>query len=149
MELLKGNMLESFLSESIYPPKQQGEYSFDLTIKTIYQMTQGGALDFGGSEYEEAVSSELKPVKADPEDKYGWWELRKDEGPYIVTFNERLQKAGHAATFVFPDQRLLRSGGGFSPQIVEDGEITVLVVVNTPTLRIKENARVGKLVAIK
>ena len=87
--LLKGEEIVSSAEGLISAKKQQGEFSLDLTVNTISLINLGGALDFGGSEYQEASVSLLEPEKKTPDEPYGWWNL--DTGDYLIRFNEKIK----------------------------------------------------------
>lgn len=126
--------------------KQQGEFSLDLTVRSISLMESGGSLDFGGSEYEPAAVKLLEPVKKTPEEPYGWWNL--GEGSYLLKLNERISPSTTCAIMVLPHERLLAAGSSVTPLLVEtlDDNVSVLLRVGPQGVAIKENARVCKAV---
>lgn len=149
MRFLESNELEENWENLIYPPKQLGKFTLDLTVKKIFSIKNQGALDFGGSEYQ---SVELEPIKPKIEDdpKYGWWNLSR--GRYIVEYNETLGRDNSLA-LVYPHQRLLLTGCYHIPFISElsrdSNTIQGLLVVYDGGVRIKENARISSALTLK
>lgn len=145
MRLLKTDELEESWKNLIYPPKQLGRTSLDLTVKNLSTIkTQSkGVLDFGGSEYQplELIPLEAK-IEKDP--KYGWWTLSK--GHYMVEYNETLCQ-GKFLALIYPHKRLQMTGCFHAPFIVvsstDTQKIQGLLNVNSEGVRIKENARIS------
>jgi len=146
--LLKGEEIVSSAEGLISAKKQQGEFSLDLTVNTISRINTGGALDFGGSEYQEASFSPLEPEKKTPDEPYGWWNL--DTGDYLIRFNERIKIPTNSLLMILPHERLLAAGSSHAPLAVEnlDQKISVPIHVGLAGLKIKQNARVSKAVAL-
>jgi hypothetical protein len=82
--------LTDIIADYIHEGKQFSESrnAFYLTVKRIGKLHSGGSLDFGGSQYSEAVIEWMEPEKKAEDDKYGWWQL--NEGSYWVEYNERI-----------------------------------------------------------
>lgn len=120
----------------------------DLTAAALFALTEPGQLDFGGSEAKTAERQRLDPQRANPDDDYGWWKL--EAGPYVVRYNESIELKGKQIALLAPHERLLAAGAHHptvalrAPQETSD-PIEVLLAVNGPGLRIKENARVSTL----
>jgi|SRR5271157_285061 len=146
--LLKGEEIVSSAEGFISAKKQQGEFSLDLTVNTISHINMGGALDFGGSEYQEASVSLLKPQKKTSDEPYGWWNL--DTGDYLIRFNERIKIPAKGVIMILPHERLLAAGASHAPLAVEDLDenISVPIHVGLAGLKIKQNARVSKAVVL-
>ena len=146
--LLKGEEIVSSAEGLISAKKQQGEFSLDLTVNTISHINMGGALDFGGSEYQEASVSLLEPEKKTPDEPYGWWNL--DTGDYLIRFNERIKIPAKGLIMILPHERLLAAGASHAPLAVEnlDQNICVPIHVGPAGLKIKQNARVSKAVVM-
>ncbi len=151
MRLLESNELEENWENIIYPPKQLGRVTLDLTVKKLFAIKNQsqGALDFGGSEYQPVELESLKP-KIEDDPKYGWWTLSR--GHYIVEYNESLGKDSYLA-LVYPHQRLLLTGCFHTPFICEHSgdspTIRGLLVVYDEGVRIKENARISNALTLK
>ena len=146
--LMKGEEIVSSAEGLISAKKQQGEFSLDLTVNTISLIDLGGALDFGGSEYQEASVSLLEPEKKTPDEPYGWWNL--DTGDYLIRFNERIKIPGNGLIIILPHGRLLAAGASHPPLAIEnlDQNISVPIHVGPAGLKIKQNARVSRLIVM-
>jgi deoxycytidine triphosphate deaminase len=147
-QLMTGEEIVALTTELISAKKQQGAFSVDLTVKEIRKVASGGALDFGGSEFQEASTTLLKPEKKSAEEPYGWWKL--EPGNYLIKFNEKINLENHGVIIIFPHSRLLAAGGSHAPVAIEDlrEDIQVLLCVGPEGLEIKENARVSKALAL-
>jgi len=152
MTILSGEAIESFLKNIIHSPSQQQSHSFDLTVEKVYLVDQGGSLDFGGSEFEEAKIDLIPPVKKNENDKYGWWNLERAE--YLIEFNEEFSSLedDHLGIIV-PLQRTLTAGVRITPMMITKQEknptAKALLSVQTDGVKIKENARVATLLVIQ
>ena len=149
MRYLTGEEVLGLLGNIVYQEKQQHAYECDLTVEAIFRVNRGGALDFGGSEYEPAEREMVKPKKISKEDKYGWWELA--QGNYILRFNEGIDLKENQIGFVQAHERLILSGGQH-PAFHFRGrreKLMTLLSVGADGLRIKENARVTKLMVME
>jgi hypothetical protein len=142
-QFMTGQEIIALTSDLISAKKQQGSFSVDLTVSEIRKIENGGALDFGGSEFQEASTTLLKPEKKSAEEPYGWWKL--GEGHYLIKFNETIQLKNQGLILIFPHKRLLAAGGSHPCVAIEDPhqEIQVLLFVAIHGLAIKENARVS------
>lgn len=148
MRYLTGSEVAATLANLIHPDTQQHDFETDLTVGAVFQLTTPGALDFGGSEYEQAGREALEPAKAQPDDKYGWWNL--SQGTYLIRFNETATLAEAQVAFVQPHERLLLAGGQH-PTFYFRGrreKLETLLTVGEAGLRIKENARLSKLLIL-
>jgi hypothetical protein len=146
--LLKGEEIVSSAEGLISAKKQQGEFSLDLTVNTISLIDLGGELDFGGSEYQEASVSLLEPEKKTPDEPYGWWNL--NSGDYLIRFNERIKIPAKGLIIILSHERLLAAGASHASLVTEnlDQNISVPIHVGPAGLKIKQNARVSKLIVI-
>lgn len=147
-QFMTGQEIIALTSDLISAKKQQGSFSVDLTVSEIRKIENGGALDFGGSEFQEASTTLLKPEKKSAEEPYGWWKL--GEGHYLIKFNETIQLKNQGLILIFPHKRLLAAGGSHPCVAIEDPheEIQVLLIVAIHGLSIKENARVSKALVL-
>lgn len=146
MDIVDGARAAKSLAAMVYEKTQVHASSVDLTVKSILTIQSGGALDFGGSEFVPAESAAVVPEKLEPDDKYGWWSL--DEGDYVLEYNEELSlPAGHIA-FVQPNQRIIQGGITHDTRLIAEPEEKLLAIIRVGRagIRIKENARVSKLV---
>jgi deoxycytidine triphosphate deaminase len=146
--LMKGEEIVSSAEGLISAKKQQSEFSLDLTVNTISLINQGGALDFGGSEYQEASVSLLEPEKKTPDEPYGWWNL--DAGDYLIRFNERIKIPANGLIIILPHERLLSAGASHAPIATEnlDQNICVPIHIGPAGFKIKQNARVSKAIVL-
>jgi len=121
---------------------------FDLSVSDIFEFDAPGALDFSNKERKLPEGKKMPPDKQNPEDKFGWWELKK--GVYKVRTNETVNLPKDLIALAFSRTSLLRMGA-FTQHGVWDagfrgkGEF-VLVVENPRGIRLKQNARVAQLV---
>lgn len=121
---------------------------FDLTAGMVYSFEGKGALDFSNKERLMPDTKELIPQKADPKDKFGWWDLPK--GSYKIRTNEAVNLPNDLIAIAFPRSSLLRMGA-FTHNGVWDagfqgrGEF-ILAVDNPYGMRLKQNARITQLV---
>jgi hypothetical protein len=147
-QLMTGEEIVPLTTGLISAKKQQGAFSVDLTVKEIRKVDSAGALDFGGSEFQEASTTLLEPEKKSTEEPYGWWKL--GPGNYVMKFNEKIDLKNHGVIVIFPHSRLLAAGGSHSPVVIEspDDGIQVLLSVGIERLAIKENARVSKALVL-
>jgi hypothetical protein len=135
--------LENIWTGLIYPPKQIENNVLNLTINTVSSINGTSALDFGGSEYKQALTKSIIPKKEnDP--KFGWWTLQK--GDYLITFNESLENNSYYA-LISPHERLLQSGG-YHPTFIyltkeKHSKVTSILTVCLSKMKIKENARIS------
>lgn len=147
MILLQSDELHEHAEGIIHEETQQHQYSLDLTVDSILSFQQGGALDFGGSEFKPAVTKVLDPKKRQPEDDYGWWEL--DRGTYRLRFNEALKNS--SGTFALISAHTHASQVGLQIQTntftEENVSQTLAVNITVPSVgcSIKENARLATL----
>ncbi len=144
---MTGEQITALTSKLISAKKQQGPISLDLTVNEIRKIDQGGALDFGGSEFQEVSTTLLKPEKKSAEEPYGWWKL--EQGHYLIKFNEKIDLKNQGLILIFPHKRLLAAGGSHPCIIADiDKDIQVLLIVGIHGLSIKENARVSKALVL-
>ena len=124
---------------------------FDLTVESVYEFRQAGALDFSNKERIVPESKGILPKKIKPQEKFGWWLLKK--GAYKIKTNETVNLPNDLIGIAFARTSLLRMGA-FTQHGVWDagfkgrGEF-VLVVENLKGIKIKQNARVAQLVFTK
>lgn len=128
--------------------KQLTPNGLDMTAAKIFAFCGQGAVDFSNKERKMPECKELVPVKSDPKDKYGWWDLPK--GAYKVMTNETVNMPSDMTALAFTRTTLLRMGA-FTQNGVWDAGFSgksefILVVENPEGIRIKQNARVVQLV---
>ncbi len=148
MAYLTGTEVADLLSGIISAKHQCHAYETDLTVAAVAAQVAGGAVDFGGSEMKEAETREITPVKSDTSELYGWWDL--DEGWYRITYNEVPRPGDDHIAFVQPHERLLLAGATHPAFYFrgQRGSLRTMVIVGPQGIRIKQNARVSKLLVV-
>lgn len=151
MQAIPATILENIWNSIIHSKTQVHPVTLDLTVGEIHEVRGGGRLDFGGSEFNEAPTIPIKPIKKTRDDKYGWWDLK--QGRYMVVYNEQLLDSWPGAiilTFIFPHRRFLLAGGIMpssiidpKPENTEKEKIKGIISVGEVGLHIKENARIA------
>ena len=121
---------------------------FDLSVAKVFEFSSAGCLDFSNQERLLPETKEVLPQKINPEDKFGWWQLRP--GGYKLRTNESVNLPNNLVALAFSRTSLLRMGA-FTQHGVWDagfkgkGEF-VLMVDNPQGIKLKQNARVAQLV---
>lgn len=141
--LLKSNEFLDHVQHILHKETQKHEKRIDLTLSKVYRLKSRGSLDFGGSEFTNSTIEKISPEKESSEDKYGWWNLK--EGIYKIEFNEELIQ-GHGVIQSLP--RLLQTGCFLPMQIIDEGTIESVLIVEKNGVALKENARVAGLLQI-
>ena len=121
---------------------------FDLTAGKVFEFTSLGSLDFSNKERVVPAGKEIIAQKADPADKFGWWDLKA--GIYKVRTNEAVNLPNNLAALAFSRTSLLRMGA-FTQHGVWDAGFSgkgefVLAVGNVSVIKIKQNARIAQLI---
>ncbi len=137
------------ISGVVYAPKQQNPPYLDLTVKQIYRVKSAGALDFGGSEFQETPREAIFPVKKHPEDEYGWWSLH--EGYILLEYNESFSLRENQVAFLEPHPHLLQSGCFHPTLSVRELNASVRIPLWVPKmgLHLKQNARISRMLIIE
>ena len=149
MQYLAGKAVAERIQGLISEKHQRHHYETDLTVRAIYRVTGPGSVDFGGSEETEAPRDELSPVKRSDQDQYGWWDL--GPGSYVVRFNETPHLEENQIAFLQPHERLMRAGalhGSYNFRETREF-LETTIMVGSGGIRIKENARVSKLLVLR
>jgi dUTP pyrophosphatase len=124
---------------------------FDLTAGSVFEFIDSGALDFSNKERVIPEVKEVSPEKRNPQDKFGWWNLKM--GAYKVRTNETINLPEDLVIIAFPRSSLLRQGA-FTQTAVWDAGFSgksefILVINNSKGLRLKQNARIVQIIFIK
>ena len=137
------------VGEMVHLQTQAADVGIDLTIGDVFRLSEGGSLDFGGSEHVPAGLERIDPALRSDEDDYGWWEL--DEGSYVVRYNESLKLDGGHLAHVYPLERLLMAGARHAAFVVDAPRdpLQTLLGVGEAGCSLKENARISRLVATR
>jgi hypothetical protein len=143
------NDIPNIWQNVVYAPKQITQQILDLTVDTIHLFEKQGQLDFGGSEYQNAVGK-MKESKLEDDPKYGFWTL--EAGNYLVTYNETMVNFDYIA-FIFPHPRLMKAGS-FHPSFIwqpTEGidRITTILQTGKVGIKLKENARISRAITLK
>jgi len=149
MKILEGSQILQLLANLVYVKKQVHSASVDLTVKSIANMSLGGSLDFGGSEFKPGDREVIEPEKSDPSEKYGWWSL--DEGDYFVEYNEELSLPSGCIAIIQPHERIIESGTTHASRFVteSDDRLVSMIHVGRGGIHIKENARISNLIVMR
>ncbi|MCM8801233.1 MAG: deoxyuridine 5'-triphosphate nucleotidohydrolase [Candidatus Omnitrophica bacterium] len=145
--ILKKGLIQNYINLE----KQLTPNGFDLTVEEILEFDSLGSLDFSNKERRIPQGSPLLPKKQSPEDKFGWWHLKK--GVYKIRTNEIIKLDASLVALCFPRTSLLRMGA-FSQHGIWDagfegkGEF-ILVVENPFGIMLKQNARIVQLIFFK
>lgn len=143
----KNNLIEGYVDLNA----QLTPNGFDLTAGSIYEFSSCGSLDFSNKERKMPECQEINPEKINPDDKFGWWNLKA--GIYKIKTNETVNLLSDLTALAFSRTSLLRMGvftqhGVWDAGFKGKGEF-VLVVENPAGLKLKQNARVAQLVFFK
>ncbi|TYP95127.1 hypothetical protein LX73_0422 [Fodinibius salinus] len=147
MHFITSDELTKYIDSFIHQDTQQHEDHFDLTVSSISVLTQKGALDFGGSEFEAAQEETIIPQKRNDDDDYGWWEL--SEGMYNAVMNEELNTSKQAAPLLSLHPHARKAGLIANTSIIKNNSankrIEITFKVPKSGCSIKENARLATL----
>lgn len=148
-EMLGGEEIGKYLKNLVYEKTQIKPESVDLTVKTISRIVTTSSIDFGGSEYVPGERIELAPRKIDPAEKYGWWFLA--EGEFLVEYNETLSLPPDHLGIIQPHIRLIEAGATHDTRFITESEekLISLLRICQADARIKENARISKLIVLR
>ncbi|MFA5362726.1 MAG: deoxyuridine 5'-triphosphate nucleotidohydrolase [Candidatus Omnitrophota bacterium] len=120
---------------------------FDLTAGSVFEFVTDGAIDFSNKERILPDVRELEPRKLDPQDKHGWWQLKK--GAYKIKTNETVKLPNFLTGIAFPRSTLLRMGAYTQTGVWDAGfqgkSEFILLVENFQGIRVKQNARIVQL----
>jgi dUTP pyrophosphatase len=141
------NLIEGYISLK----HQSAPNGFDLTAGEIFAFDMQGALDFSNKERIIPEGKKIKLSKRNPEDKFGWWKLKR--GAYKIVTNEVCNFPRDLIGLGFSRSSLLRIGA-FTQHGVWDAGFHgksefILVVENPKGLRLKQNARLAQLIFLR
>ncbi len=124
---------------------------FDLTANSLFEFNARGAVDFSNKERVIPEGREIPAKKKKPEDKFGWWNLKK--GIYKIKTNETVNLPRNLIALAFSRTSLLRAGvftqhGVWDAGFNGKGEF-ILSVGNPKGLKLKQNARVAQLTFLR
>jgi dUTP pyrophosphatase len=141
------NLITDYLNLDI----QLTPNGFDLTAGSVFEFDKAGALDFSNKERKLVEGKELLPQKENPQDKFGWWNLKA--GVYKIITNEVVNLPKDLIGIAFSRSSLLRMGAFTSTGVWDAGfrgrSEFILVVGNPKGMKLKQNARVVQLMFTK
>ena len=148
MKLVTGEKILQFVTNLISEKKQLYNDRVNLTVKSIYEITSKGQIDFGGSEFNLGSRKELIPEKENPEDNYGWWDL--PQGDYLVLFNEKIDLPENYIGFLQPLERIIVNGTTHESMFILANldKVEVNLRVGKSGLKIKQNSRISNLIIL-
>lgn len=142
MTFLKSSEFMNNIESVIHQETQEHKTHFDLTVSEIYQFTEAGSLDFGGSEFKPA-KKRLLETQRNEGDKYGWWHLRK--GTYQAVMNENITQMDKKIAILSPHPHTQQAGILFNTSLLTNTEANDSIAINFRVPKagcnIKENAR--------
>lgn len=147
MKLLESEQILEQTSDIIHKDTQVHEQHIDLTVAEVHQLTEAGSLDFGGSEFTPAGTEPIHPEKKNPDDKYGWWNLKIDT--YKALFNESIKVPENSIAVITPHIHAENAGLIINTLFIspEDNPDDLGMYFHVPVAgcKIKENARIVTL----
>ncbi|MFC1803788.1 deoxyuridine 5'-triphosphate nucleotidohydrolase, partial [Thermoproteota archaeon] len=115
---------------------------FDLSLESIEEFIDRGAVDFSNKERVIAETRQMIP------DENGWYTLKK--GVYKVVYNEVVKMPLDVAAIARTRSTLLRNGAEVGTAVWDPGyegrSSSMLTVHNSSGLRLKKDARVAQLI---
>lgn len=147
MKLLESDDILNLTGNIIHEDTQLHEQHVDLTVAEVHRLTGAGSLDFGGSEFTPAESEPIDPEKLNPNDSYGWWDLKIDT--YKAVFNESIKVPENTVAIITPHIHAEKSGIIINTLYIsaEDDleDLSMYFHVPVAGCKIKENARIATL----
>jgi dUTP pyrophosphatase len=131
-----------FIKEFIDNSIQEQIAGFDLTVKEIMKVHNGGSLDFDNT-------NRKIPKHETLESKENIWKLHP--GGYLVKYNEIVNVPSDAIGIVLPRSSLMRCGGTLCSAVWDpgyNGRGVGLLILFTE-MEIHKNARIAQIVFIK
>lgn len=143
-----GEQVAALVKGVIHAKTQIQEHAVDLTLRSVFKLTNRGCVDFSGKEYAPCEGDKIAPQKRRPEDKFGWWDL--EAGDYLLEYNESLLLQDKTVGILQPHHRLVMAGGIHNDHLLIYPDIlpAALLHVGPRGLSIKENARVSQLIVL-
>lgn len=147
MKLLPSDKILDLTGNIIHEDTQLHEQHLDLTVAEVHRLTGAGSLDFGGSEFTPADSEPMESKKKNPNDSYGWWDLKIDT--YKAVFNESVEVPQNMIAVITPHIHAEKSGIMINTLFIsaEDDLTDLNMYFHVPVAgcKIKENARIATL----
>jgi hypothetical protein len=143
--------IDAVIRNYIHERKQLDEKSGSmiLTAGRIGTLVGRGSLDFGGSEFAPSPTAWQEPVKASPDDKYGWWHL--EPGSYLLEFNESIVLEERERVLLQIWEEAARTGLAHPTELIVASRepLATVMQVPTPGVDIKENARISRVLLLE
>lgn len=147
MKLLESEEILEQTSNIIHDDTQLHGQHVDLTVAEVHQLTKAGSLDFGGSEFTQAGTKPIDPDRRNPNDDYGWWNLKIDT--YKAIFNESIEVPENSIAVITPHSHAEQAGLIINTLFIspEDDLNGLGMYFHVPVAgcKIKENARIATL----
>lgn len=147
MKLLSSDDILDLTGNLIHEDTQVHKQHIDLTVAEVHRLIRAGSLDFGGSEFTPAESEPIDPEKLNPNDSYGWWDLKIDT--YKAVFNESVEVPENTIAVITPHIHAEKSGIIINTLYIsaEDDldDLSMYFHVPVAGCKIKENARIATL----
>ncbi|MFW6436257.1 MAG: dCTP deaminase [Halococcoides sp.] len=138
--------LSAVVEDLVHAPTQTDHAGVDLTVREVFEVTEPGRIDFGGSELDPAGLTPHERQFRRPDDEYQWWHL--DAGQYLVAFNESLDCPADCTVVVQPRDALLARGASH-PTLRTDSLDRLPLSVGGAGVILKENARISTVIALE
>ena len=132
------DMIKDFIDNSV----QEQIAGFDLTVREIMKVNDGGSLDFDNSN-RQIPEHEILEIKNNS------WKLQP--GGYLVKYNEIVKVPLDAVGIVLPRSSLMRCGGTLCSAVWDpgyNGRGVGLLIIFTEIV-IHKNARIAQIIFIK
>jgi dUTP pyrophosphatase len=133
---------DTIIKEYIDSNTQSQIAGFDLSIKELIELQDGGIVDFDNSKRSIPKHKTITPVD-------GKWEIKP--GGYLVKYNEVVEVPLNAIGMVLPRSSLMRCGATVCSAVWDPGYkgrgIGLLIVTTKITLY--ENTRIAQIILIK
>lgn len=147
MKLLESEEILEQISDIIHEDTQLHDRHLDLTVAEVHRLTESGSLDFGGSEFTPAGTEPINPEKRNPNDDYGWWDLKIDT--YKAVFNESIEIADNSIAIITPHSHAEKAGLIINTLFLTSkddlNDLEMYFHVPVAGCKIKENARIATL----
>ncbi len=130
------------IKEFIHSSTQEQIAGFDLTVKDIMKVHNGGSLDFDNT-------NRKIPEHETLESENDIWKLQP--GGYLVKYNEIVNVPLDAIGIVLPRSSLMRCGGTLCSAVWDpgyNGRGVGLLIIFTE-MKIHKNARIAQIIFIK
>ena len=147
MKFLESQEILERTKDIIHEGTQLHDRHIDLTVSEIHRLEDAGSLDFGGSEFTPVGSEIIHPEKKNPNDDYGWWDLKIDT--YKAVLNESVDLNEDVTAIITPHINAAKAGLDCNTRFItsEDDLNPMVLHFHVPVAgcKIKQNARIATL----